>query len=189
MRSYMNLAVLALATSAVSPALSAPTQYWVPRVDSDVFRRGTSPPHSDSNNGAVHYGRKYAGSDGDVWEKKEKNAKFAVGTLGTLGVLSLGATAYTLFGHPDGTKRTFEAFEGRANAELVERALDDHDLDKRLGLLANLVFGARGTRAGVSKDVSHSQEEVVAALSAFGNRDVAPGDTLDLLSRMFVELD
>jgi len=28
------------------------------------------------------------------------------------------------------TRRTSEAFEGRANAELVERALGDHDLDK-----------------------------------------------------------
>jgi len=28
------------------------------------------------------------------------------------------------------TKRTFVAFEGRANAELVERALGDHDLSK-----------------------------------------------------------
>lgn len=27
-------------------------------------------------------------------------------------------------------KRTFEAFEGRANAELVERAFSDRDLDK-----------------------------------------------------------
>jgi len=28
------------------------------------------------------------------------------------------------------TKRTSEAFEGRANAELMEHALGDHDLDK-----------------------------------------------------------
>jgi hypothetical protein len=28
------------------------------------------------------------------------------------------------------SKRTFKAFEERANAELVERALGDHDLDK-----------------------------------------------------------
>jgi len=28
------------------------------------------------------------------------------------------------------TKRTSEAFEGRTNAELVERALGDHDFDK-----------------------------------------------------------
>jgi hypothetical protein len=28
------------------------------------------------------------------------------------------------------TKRAWEAFEGRANAELVERALGEYDLDK-----------------------------------------------------------
>ena len=54
---------------------------------------------------------------------------------GGLAILTgLGIGGYTgykfLEGHDD-TRRTFEAFEGRVNAKLVERALGNRDLDGR----------------------------------------------------------
>jgi len=55
--------------------------------------------------------------------------------LGILAVGGGGAAIATSIEHSgqssqNQTKRTSEAFEGRANAELMERALGDHDLDK-----------------------------------------------------------
>ena len=56
---------------------------------------------------------------------------------GLIALMAGDAAGNTVFAHiesekssQNNTKRTFEAFEGRANAEVLERALGDHDLDK-----------------------------------------------------------
>jgi hypothetical protein len=69
--------------------------------------------------------------------KGKTNAAATAAGLVAAGLVGAGAAAtggYLLydfeFKDHNKTKRTFEAFEGRAKAELVERALGDHDLDK-----------------------------------------------------------
>ena len=44
--------------------------------------------------------------------------------------IKLGDVLRAKYSSQNNTKRTSKAFEGRANAEFVERALGDHDLDK-----------------------------------------------------------
>ena len=53
--------------------------------------------------------------------------------LGAAAGLGIGTGVAGVAGYNalnNNTRRTFEAFEGRVNAELVERALGGHDLDK-----------------------------------------------------------
>ena len=142
----MNLVVLALAVSSVSTALSAPIQnrcgnlfvesngraflrsgiFRVPRVDSDLFRRFgfTKTPSTPSE---------------DAYSEDTAPAKDRISDYHRLAYISLAAASMLAAGvgltdylvhNKNKTRRTFEAFEGSVNAELVGRALGDHDLDK-----------------------------------------------------------
>jgi hypothetical protein len=74
------------------------------------------------------------------WNKTVKYGAVAVGVGATVGGIvavnhyTSNANYYNVTDYKQSpnnvTKRTFEAFEGRANAELVKRALSDHDLYK-----------------------------------------------------------
>ena len=201
MRSYMNLAVLALAVSSVSTALSAPIQNRcgnlfvesngraflisgisrVPRVDSDLFRRvefprfrrsydedniplhslhspqpDASPPRSDyrseffdsEDSGPGIHTPPVPVTDSELslapppskYNRLKTALANAKNRYGLVAVPALGLSAI-LIGVPttlhfltnqahNSTRRAFEAFEGSVNAELVRRALGDHDLDK-----------------------------------------------------------
>jgi len=168
MPSYMNLAVLALAASTVSPALCAPT--W----------------ESQKQSRAVLEERLGVGAD--------------------LGLSFLGGVVPAFFEHllgmhgSNGSTRAIEASdsEARAVAELEERALGNDDLAKRkMGafstFLAGTVLSFLGSAVGsVLRRSDVSLEDLLAASSLLGKRDVAPEDVkaiLDLFNRAPDELD
>jgi len=62
--------------------------------------------------------------------KWKQYAAAGAGAAGLSGVVATGSYLGLKDNNKNNTKRTFEAFEGRASAELVERALGDRDLDK-----------------------------------------------------------
>ena len=198
----MNLVVLALATSTVSPALSAPTPYGYgkpavldsrglpnsdPEHESTESESDTRPPTDQISMGFVPDSslpadeRSMASVPGTLppadgismtsaaplvkmdpgeiadpsanayppgssatdspaataadrlpwWRNKRVLGGAAIGLFATAitGIVVTALTTNTNAGQ-NNTMRTSEALEGRANAELMERALGDHDLDE-----------------------------------------------------------
>jgi len=105
---------------------------------SDVLTVGSPPPHTD----AIGSERDFGDSEVPLpaWAPahryprapppRGKNRKFHLVAAAGLGLAGMGTFLVEGVSSHNSTKRTSEAFEGRANAELVERALGDDDLDK-----------------------------------------------------------
>ena len=149
MSPFMNLAVVALAAS-VSPALSAPAPYkpeygnlLVEQLNGSLSdKRNLSRKPIDSNSASDDdetlvdststSKSESTPSNDPVRDSKWIDAAKYAGVI-VPGLAAIAGMEYYFF-KPDesknNTKRTFEAFEGRANAELVELPPDGHVIDK-----------------------------------------------------------
>ena len=78
------------------------------------------PPYEPEPSSTLNRSSHASGYNGP--DKKKVAAALLFGFGGAAAIAGGVASKYQ--------NRTFEAFEGRANAELVERALGDHELDK-----------------------------------------------------------